>query len=77
MIQNITAAKLFVISLSVNEHGHIHVHIKSYMSGGSCFHDLHSIVYCGIFAQSKNCGVTTAGHYLAMAHKQQQRNGVF
>jgi hypothetical protein len=30
-----------------------------------------------IFAQSKDCGVTTAGHYWAAARKQLQSNGVF
>jgi hypothetical protein len=33
--------------------------------------------YCGIFAQSKKCGVTTANCYYAVACKQQQRNSVF
>jgi hypothetical protein len=34
-------------------------------------------MYYGIFAQNKNCGVTTAGRYQAATRKQQQRNGVF
>jgi hypothetical protein len=34
-------------------------------------------IFNGIFAQSKYCGVTTAGPYWAAAPKQQERNGVF
>jgi hypothetical protein len=29
-------------------------------------------MYCAIFAESKNCGDTTAGRYLAAARKQQK-----
>jgi hypothetical protein len=33
--------------------------------------------YCGIFTQSKKCGIMRAKCYYAVACKQQQRNGVF
>jgi hypothetical protein len=36
-----------------------------------------NVSFCGIFAQSENCGVTTAGRYLSAARKQQQMNYVF
>jgi hypothetical protein len=33
--------------------------------------------YCGIFAQSKNYGVTIAGRYWRPARKQQEMGGLF